>query len=337
MRRFLLFSLILIPLFAGGADITQVTTRPASELLFHAERSAPAEVMPLNDALLSAEINARVVEIAVRVGDLVEQNALLARLDCRDHQSRATAQTATRRALESRLRLARTQLKRARDLKRERNISQETVDTRETDLLALEAELAAQREAETQSALMLERCAIKAPFPAVVSERLASIGVLAAPGTPLLRLVQLNDSEVSARIRPSEAAEGAKAASIEFTYLGRHYPLETRRVLPVVDPITRTLEVRFGFTETPAPPGASGRVSWRSVAAYLPADYLIRREGQLGVFWQDGEQARFHPLADALEGQPARFDLPADTNIIVEGRQGLQDNGPVDIVSASTD
>jgi RND family efflux transporter MFP subunit len=331
MTRLFILILIALPFAVCSAENVRVTAQPAAELLFHLERSAPAEVKPLNDTQLGAEINARVLEIAVRVGDPVEIDSVLARLDCRDYQSRAKAQVATRRGLETRLRLARTQWQRARDLQRERNISKETVDSRETDLLALEAELATQRELETQAELMRERCEIKAPFRAVVTERLASVGALAAPGTPLLRLVQLNDSEVSAHIRPDEAVAGAQAETIQFTYLGRNYPLATRRVLPVIDPATRTLEVRFGFTEALAPPGASGRVSWQSAATYLPADLLVKRGAALGVFILADTQAQFHALESALEGQPARCDLSADTLILFVGRHSLQDGDTVSL------
>jgi len=314
-----------LPLIAWGGEVVQVTVQPAAELLFHPEQSAPAEVVPLNDASLSAEINARVLEIPVRVGARVAAGDLLVRLDCRDYASRLAAQQSSRRALESRLALARTQLKRGRNLKRRSNISNEEVDARETEALALEAELAALQEGEAQALLNQERCEVQAPFPAVVSARLASVGALAAPGTPLVQLVQLDDAEVSARVRPAEADAGAEAESIHFSYLGRRYPLRVLRALPVVDPRTRTVEVRLGFTEKAAPPGASGRIHWRSAGAFVPAELLVRRDDQLGLFLVNDDHARFHPLPGALEGQPARADLPEDAKVIVQGRQSLND------------
>lgn len=324
MKR--LFMLLLwLPSVAWAGAPVPVTTRPAAELLFHPEHSAPAEVVPLNDARLSAEINARIVEIPVRVGDRVAAGELLVRLDCRDYVSRVEAQQATLRALESRLRLARTQLKRGRDLKKRSNISTEEVDARETEVQALEAELAAREEAEEQARLKIERCGIEAPFTAVVSERLASVGALAVPGTPLVHLVQLDDVEVSARVRPLEADAGARAQSVHFSYLGRRYPLQLLRVLPVVDPRTRTVEVRLGFTGAAAPPGASGRIRWRSASAHLPADLLVRRGDRLGVFLVNDDRAHFHPLPEALAGRPARSNLPEGARIIVQGRHGLQD------------
>ena len=323
--KVILYLFLFAAFSAVAGEAVLVSTQPAAQLLFHPERSVPAEVVPLNDARLSAEINARVLEIAVRVGDRVSAGDQLVRLDCRDYQSRMDAQSATRRALESRIKLAQAQLSRAQDLKKQRNVSLEEVDQRETDLLTLRAELAAHTEAETQAELNLSRCEVKAPFNAVVSERLASLGALAAPGTPLLRLVQLDGAEVSAKVPPSIAAEGARADSLYFSYLDERFPVKVSRVLDVVDPMTRTVEVRLGFTEEMAPPGASGRVHWLSASAYVPADLLVRRDDKLGVFLYEEGRARLHPLAGAREGQPAAADLPDDALLIVEGRHRLQD------------
>jgi hypothetical protein len=144
-----------------------------------------------------------------------------------------------------------------------------------------------------------------------------------------VHLVQLDEAEVSAQVRPAEADEGAQAQSIHFSYLGRRYPLKLLRATPLVNPRTRTIEVRLGFTEEAAPPGASGRIHWRSGFSYVPAELLVRRNGQLGVFLDNDNHARFHPLPGALEGQPARSDLPEEAWIIVEGRHSLQDGSNV--------
>ncbi len=306
-----------------------VTSRPVTQLLFHPERSAPAEVVPLNNARLSAEVNARVIELPAHVGDRVAAGDLVARLDCSDYESRRVGQQATQRAMRTRLKLARAQLERARNLRKARNISDEEVDRRETELRALQSELAAQKETISQAELKAGRCTVEAPYDAVVSERLASVGDMASPGTHLMRLVQLDGAEVSARVRPIEAEGGARAEVVEFQWLGRRYPLKLLHRMPLVDPKTRTVELRFAFTGEAAPPGASGRVLWRTAGKYLPADLPLRRDGRLGVFLFNDGQAHFHILPATLEGQPALSDLPPDAVLILQGRHGLDDGDPV--------
>jgi RND family efflux transporter MFP subunit len=300
-----------------------VTSRPVSDLAFHPQRSAPAQVVPRNEARIAAEVGARVLALPLRAGARVAAGDLLARLDCRDYDARLVGERAAREALAARLDLARAQLRRARDLKEARNISDEEVDRREAELAALRAELRAQAAAVDQAALQVERCVVTAPYDAVVAERLASVGDLAAPGTGLLRLVELAGAEVSARVAPAEAAAASGAPETTFLWLGRRHPLRWLRTPPLVDPATRTVEVRLGFTGETAPPGASGRLLWTAPEPHLPADLLVRRDGRLGVFLVEEGRARFHPLPGALEGQPAVADLPGESRVIVAGREAL--------------
>jgi RND family efflux transporter MFP subunit len=330
-------SIVLLLLLAeiAAAEIP-VTARPLADLVIHPERSAPASVESVNNADLSSEITARVLTIPVRVGEVVNAGEILVQLDCRDYQSRLAAQQATLVQFQSQKALAESQLDRARNLKRERNISDEEVDRRDTELAALEAQIKAQTETIRQAETNVERCTVRAPYRAAVTARLTDVGTLANPGSALLRLVQLDQLEVSARVRPDEVEEGAAAERLEFVYLDRRYPLKVVRVVPVVDPATRTVEIRLEFVAEEAPSGASGRLIWHSAGDYLPAELPVRRGGTLGVFVLTDGEAAFHPLEGALEGQPARVGLPADSMIIVEGRQRLQDGDAVRVGEHAT-
>ena len=327
MNRSLAFLCLLLTSTAWAA--TPVTTRAYVDVQIHPERSAPAEVESLNDAELSAEITARVDRIPVRVGDQVRIGDLLVELDCRDHASRRKAQQATLTQLEAQQRLAASQLERARNLRERRGASEEEVEQRETELLALDAQLAAQREAIAQAELNVERCAIRAPYPAVVTARLASEGPLAAPGTHLLRIVQTDAIALSAKLRADELRDSTAADALLFDLQGERYPVALRRAVPVVDPRTRTVEVRLTFPERAPPPGAAGRLVWRSPAPHLPAELLVRRDGTLGVFVVESDTARFRPVPEAQEGQPVAIDLPPGTRIVVQGRERLGDGEAV--------
>ena len=161
---------------------------------------------------------------------------------------------------------------------------------------------------------------------------LAQVGGLASPGISLLNLVQLSDLEVSAALRGTEAQSLQQARSIRFEYAGSDYALVLRRLVPVVDERTRTQEARLRFLQEAAPAGAAGRLIWQGVSDELPADYLVRRGGRLGIFLVEGDLARFHALPDAREGQPARLQLADDRLLITDGRQRLQHGDPVAIL-----
>jgi RND family efflux transporter MFP subunit len=324
----------LIPLcwllLTGAASAaTPITTRPLADVLIFPERSAPAAVESLNDADLSAEITARVERIPARVGDEVQPGDVLVELDCRDYRSRLAAEQATLRQLEAQHRLAASQLERARNLRERRGASEEEVEQRETELLGLDARLAAQREAITQAELTVGRCAIRSPYRAAVTARLADEGTLATPGMHLLRVVQTDALELGAQLRSDEVQDSRTAASLAFEAQGQRYPVEIRRTVPVIDARTRTLEVRLTFPDQAPLPGTAGRLVWRSATPHVPADLLVRRNGTLGIFLADDGAAQFRPLPGAQEGQPAPVDLPLDTRIVVAGRERLGDGAPV--------
>lgn len=326
MRRLAIPLLLL----AGTAlAATPVTTRRAGDLVVHPERSAPAAVESLNDVELSAEIAARVDAIRVRVGDVVARGDVLVVLDCRDYRSRLAAQQATLAQLEAQRRLAASQVQRAQKLRGSASTSQEDLDRRQAELDALVAQLEAQREAATQAELNVSRCEVRAPFPAVVAARLSDEGALAAAGAPLVRVVETDALELAARLRPEEAAEARDAGALWFESQGQRHPVEIRRVLSVLDPVTRTMELRLTFPGAGPPAGAAGRLGWRAATPHLPADLLVRRGDRLGVFVLNDGAARFQPVAGAREGQPAPLTLPADTRVILQGRERVQDGEPV--------
>lgn len=312
----------------AAADVT-VTTARLGDLLAPPQYDAPASVVAQNAPALASEINARIEAMPLRVGDVVEAGTVVARLDCRLYRSQLAAAEAGRDQLVTQRDFAARQLERALGLQVKRGISDEVVEQRKSELEGLEAQLAAQQETIRQAALQVDRCAIRAPFAAVVTARLAAVGGLASPGTELLRIVQLEDLEVSAALRDEEAEDLAGTDAPVLVWRDETYPLELRALLPVVEERSRTREARLRFTEDTAPAGAAGRLQWRGARPLLPPEYVVRRGDRLGIFHVDNGVARFHPLPDALEGQPAQIDLPRDTRIVIDGRHLLADGEPV--------
>lgn len=324
--------LFLVLSAAVAADSIPIRVQPLGELLRRSEFSAPATVEPLNAPSLAAEISARIQAIPVRIGDRIRRGEVLVELDCRYHRSRLQAAQAGLQRLDAQLRFADDQLKRAVDLQSKRSISEELLDQRRMELRVARAERENQQELIRQAEIDVERCTITAPFDAVVVERLAQVGGLAGPGTPLLELVQLDDLEVSAELRGAEAIALQRAEHVGFDYAGKHYPLHLRQLLPVVDARTRTQEARLSFTGDSAPVGAAGRLVWRGAANELAADYLVRRDSRLGIFLEYDGQAHFQVLDNAREGQPVRLQLPPTSRLITDGRQRLQDGDAVTIL-----
>jgi multidrug efflux pump subunit AcrA (membrane-fusion protein) len=160
---------------------------------------------------------------------------------------------------------------------------------------------------------------------------LIAVGQFATRGTPLIRLLDISRSEVSAQVSSRETPALQKAEALVFEHNGEHYPLRLRTILPTIHTETGTQEVRLDFVERKAEPGAAGRLQWRDKVMHIAAEFLVKRGEQLGVFTETAGAAHFYTLPDAQSGRPAAITLPPDTRIIVSGHYNLNDNAPVKV------
>ncbi len=322
----LLSVLVLGPALAPASEETTVTALTAGELLFFPEKSAQAEVMALNRSQIAAEIAARLSQLDVRVGVHVQQGEVVARLDCRDNDLALAAQRAELERLQHQLEFSGRQVQRVEQLVADKSMGEAELDRQRTEYNTLSANLSAQRLAVAAAQLAVERCEIKAPFAGVVLERLANRGEMLAVGTPVLLLLQDVGIEVSAQIALGELDDFVSGQNYQFAAAGAVHDVERLNLLPYVAPGNRSREARFAFVQpTPVVAGTQGRLVWKSGQAVLPAHLLVTRNGENGFFTLLQGQARFNPVSSAREGSPIAVGLPPETEVIVDGRHGLED------------
>ncbi len=329
--RLIIVSLVFVALPVFGASPPVVSTKPLSSIAIYPERSAQAQVLSRNDSKLSAEVAAKILSIPVQVGQRVQRGAVVVELDCGDFKIAAQRATAQLASASARAQLSEMQVKRARELSQSGFISKDALDARATELKVAQADrdLAAAQNAAAQREM--SKCTIRAPFDAVVQDRLGKVGELAAPGTPLIALVDMSQLEVSAELQQKDAASLQQADTLVFESQGRRYALKLLRVSPVVHLQSRNQEARLAFLKQPAAPGLSGRVLWRDTQPYLPAQYIVSRNGQFGLFVLKNNQARFVPLAGVQEGRPAAAPFAPDTIVITTGHLELQEGQTVSV------
>jgi hypothetical protein len=163
---------------------------------------------------------------------------------------------------------------------------------------------------------------VRAPFDAVVRERLASVGDLAVAGTPLLRLAERAAPEIRAAV-PVAQLQGLRAAGAWTLQAGEvRAALAIARVSPLVDAAGQTREVIFSSRE-PLPPGLAGEVRWVSPVAHLPADFVQQRGGRQGAYRVQDGKPLFVALPDAQVGRAVAVDWPPDAQVVDEGRHAL--------------
>ena len=304
------------------APTPSLGTRPLREIAIYPERTAPAQSLPANESKLSAEVSARILALPYDVGQTVGKGAVVARLDRRDFELAVAKAKASMAAVQARIVQAESQLERARALEKQNFISAEAVIQRETELAVQRAELAVQRANLATAERELEKTTVRAPFDAIVKQRHVGVGELAAPGAALVTLIDRSRPEVSAQVQLKDAASLQDAGRATFS-ADLEYPVQVLRISPAVDRESRTVEARLAFMDRAAAPGTSGRLVWRETRPHIPAEYVVRRKGELGVFVMAGAAPEFVVLPGAQEGRPVAVALPADTLIVTEGRHTL--------------
>lgn len=299
------------------------------------EREAPATAQGKNEARIAAEVSARILAISVDAGDRVATGQVLAKLDPRDAElalARAEAALAQSRA---RLAQAEAQLRRARVLREQNFFSAEALAVRETDLAAATADEKAARAARDTATHALEKCTLRAPFPAIVRTRAGQVGELAAPGGVLLTLADTSEVQLVAQVQARDADGIARATAFEFVTPTARHALKPLRISPAISRESRTVEARMAFTGTPPAPGSEGRLVWRDTRPHLAPEYILRRYGKYGVFIAIDGKARFHEIPGAQEGRPAAVDLPPEAMVVTQGRNALQDGAALRLRSAN--
>jgi RND family efflux transporter MFP subunit len=335
-RSLLIIGLCLLALNSHGQERTiHVTAVSLKELITYPEFSVPATTLSLNDSHISAETSGRILKIPVLVGDRVEKGKPLANIDCRNNKARLQQAKASLNAAKAQKLLAQRQIKRTQSLRAAKNVSEELHNQRQANLDSTKADQQASQARLQEAELEVERCQIAAPFTGIVMQRLKAEGEWVTPGQPVVQLLDSERLEVSAQVPVSIVASLNNTSNFTLQTNSGDYPLNLRHLLPVIKERGRNREARFQFSKTAALPGSTGRLLWKSSQAHLPADIPVRRKQQLGVFLLSKGKARFHPLPQALEGQPTPINLPLDSRVVIEGRHSLNDLDSVTVKSKS--
>lgn len=303
---------------------SRITQAKLSDIAIYPKVSIPASAISLNDSKISAEVRANVKSIPVHVGNKVKRNEILVELDNTDFQLNLQRAEVALKGIASRLKLATYQLDQAKTLIKNKAITDELLRQRQADVTTLQAESDAQKVAVKIAKQELEKCTIRAPFDAVVVERLAQVGELANAGTPLIRVVDVSRIEVSAKIQPQDVASLNQASTFTFQTMEDAFSLKLRTLTPVIDPVQRNREARFEFVNKLALPGASGTLVWKQTIPHVPANLIVRRKGVLGVFTNNNNTAKFIRIQNTTEGRPGPVNLPLNTNIVINGRFAIQ-------------
>ncbi|MDT8438965.1 MAG: efflux RND transporter periplasmic adaptor subunit [Wenzhouxiangellaceae bacterium] len=248
-------------------------------------------VISRSDALLSAEVEGRVLEIA-EVGERFKAGDVLARVEDTALGLRRQELAAEIQRVQARLRFLDAELIRYEQLAESRLASKTQIDQTRSDRDVAESELAVARSRLAQVADQIERTRIRAPFDGIVAQRLVQAGERVATGTEMMRVYNPNDLEIVAR---------APLAYYRFLQPGDELGVQVndeilaaplRTLVSQGSEAVHVFELRLDLDE-PLPVGQTVRVTIptanvREVLA-VPRDALVLRGDGASVYIVDNE------------------------------------------------
>lgn len=200
---------------------------------------------------LSFEQPGTITEIAVREGDNVAADQIVARLDTRLLQAERARLLASRDATLAQVELARRTNDRQTELNDRGFAPGQTVDDTSLRLVQLQAGVAEIDAAMAAIDISLDKAELRAPYAGIVAARNLDIGSHAAPGASVLSLTEAAPSRFHVGLAPelATALSAGDAATVEVA--GETQIVRLAALSPELDPTTRSraawFEAESGF------------------------------------------------------------------------------------------
>ena len=225
----------------------------------------------------------RVVDMPVRIGDMVKAGQLLARIDPRSADLTVAGSRAQLRESQVALDNATITVQRNRQLYAKGFISQAALDRFEADFKASEAQLAS---VQSQTGLALNTQSLTnltAPFSGVVGVVNTELGEMATPGKPVITLYDPAALRVTATVPQSRLGAIDRSAEVRIEIPGQKDAIKARftTLVPLADSRTHTAQIRLDLPQgSGILPGQYARVlfaSQRAKKLVVPESALLKR------------------------------------------------------------
>jgi RND family efflux transporter MFP subunit len=327
------------PKAASGQPAIPVQTATVSIQQWPDVYEATGTVRARTSAVLSSKLMAYVRQVAVQVGDRVQEGQLLVTLDSQDLDTKVRGAEAAEAEVMSaipeadngvayakaNLDLAQSTFKRMEELASKKSISNQEFDEASARLKSAQAAYEMARSKRTQldskragvqqeirgASIMRDYTRISAPFSGLVTAKSVEPGNLAAPGAPLLTVEREGVYRLEASVDESRLSlvKTGQTVEVALESLDRRVPAHVSEIVPAVDAASRAYIVKI---DLPAMPnlrsGMFGRALFpmgaRKVVT-IPPQALVEHGQLQSVFAIEGGFARTRLVTTGQRGQSA--------------------------------
>jgi len=297
-------------------------------------------------ARLSPDVEGRLVELEVDVGELVEKGDTLFRLD--DELARLELQqaVAAEHEAEADLANARRRVKEVRALVQEKSFPESEARSLESQVERFEAVLERRRAERAYAAATLAHHTLKAPFGGVIAARNADLGERVNTDSNVLLLIAIDRLQLDLRVPQGyfqRVAVGTPVTLRLDALPDRAIEASVSRIVPVSDPDARTFLVRAQLDNKAGnlTPGMSVqavlRVGTNRRAEVVPRDALIRYPDGRTVVWVAAVENDKYIVRERLVKTGLIFDgnveilegLAEGEQVVVRGNEALRQDQQV--------
>jgi len=295
---------LMVALAACGHPAQSPPTRaapPLASMIVKAEAAAQQQIWDgtveaVNSAVLSAQTNARVLELPYDVNDVVPQGAVLVRFTDVEQQSASRAARAQIDSARATYLNARVNYDRIAAIAAKGFIARAELDQALAQRDSAQAAMTAAEATWRQVGMQADYTVVRAPYAGIVTRRYVQVGesVQAGPPVPqqLIALASLKDLRVAVQVPQSsiEAIRQHRAADILLDGPAARRVMASKvTVFPYADPATHSFAVRAELPGegTGLYPGMTVKVAFATgeVSRLLvPAGALVRRGELLGLY-----------------------------------------------------
>ena len=327
-------------------EVSEATAAAASAVAEPAAiLQATGYVTAEREATVSAQIQGQLTQVYIQEGEHVERGQVLARLDDSAQRAALDQADAQLAAARAQLRQYRVQLAQSRrDLARDQAligqhlVSEQALETAQTQAASLAAQVLTQRRemalarAGVQAAQVQEDYTIvRAPFAGVVVDKAAQMGETISPffggggftQTGIATIVDMSSLEVDVDVNEAyihRVHPGQQAVAVLDAYPDWQIPAHVIAIVPTADKSKATVKVRVAFDRLDPRilPDMGVRVSFLQAGAgkqgapagslpagtvWVPGSAVVRRGARAVVFVVEGDRARAKPVTPgASEG-----------------------------------
>ncbi|MCC2604235.1 efflux RND transporter periplasmic adaptor subunit [Planctobacterium marinum] len=307
-------------------EVDDVITEMVSEQIW-----VPGTVMSRSDSNIASEVGGR-IEWMADVGELVQKGQVLARLDDELLQLQLEQNIADIAKWESRVALLERKQERVGKMAQLNNSSRDELDEIISELEVARQEIQQSRINKRQTEYRLAQTNVKAPFDAMVVERIQTPGEYTSVGADMLRVVDTQNIEASIRAPLSASPFITRGQEVLVKNRISEKSETIRTIVPVGNSGSRMMEIRVALKPGDFPIGSAVRVALPHSDAHeaitVKRDALVLRQAGTFVFIIDDENKAHQVPVRTGVGMGERVevfgDIRNDDNVVVRGAERLR-------------